>query len=138
MDTLSPSRPWSILPGSTSSRNIGRPTRATRGGTQDTTQGLQRLPRRRRSRQRAYTLRRRRRRARPTQKALHRVRRHVGTPNDRPPPTKNGNQDDDRTEARIQNNGIQQPVGPDHEHNSVLRATRPVSGATRRSRNHNK
>lgn len=51
---------------------------------------------------------------------------------------KNGNQDDDRAEARIQNNGIQQPVGPDHEHNSVLRATQPFSGATRRSRNHNK
>jgi hypothetical protein len=51
---------------------------------------------------------------------------------------KNGNQDDDRAEARIQNNGIQQPVGPDHEHNSILRATRPVSGATRRSWNHNK
>jgi hypothetical protein len=42
-----------------------------------------------------------------------------------------------RAEARIQDNGLQQPVGPDNEHNSVLYAARPLSGATRRPRNHN-
>ncbi len=41
---------------------------------------------------------------------------------DQPPLFKNGDQDGNGTKARIQNHGIQQSVGPNHEHRSVLHA----------------
>jgi hypothetical protein len=44
--------------------------------------------------------------------------------------SKNGDQDDDGTKARVQNHGIQQSVGPNHEHHSVLHAARPLPSIT--------
>ncbi len=41
------------------------------------------------------------------------------------PSPQNGNQDDNSAEARVQDNGIEQPMGSDHKYHSVLHAARP-------------
>jgi hypothetical protein len=69
---------------------------------------------------------------------IHRLRRHDGAWNDRPPSTQNSNQDDDGTEAQVQDNRIQQPMGSDNQHHRVLHAARPLPVVTGRSRNCNK
>ena len=51
---------------------------------------------------------------------------------------KNGNQDDDSAEARVQDDGIQQPVGSDNEHHSIFHAARLFPGVTGRPRHRNK